>query len=104
MFTIEEAGGVRLYAGDNSWGNEGGMIGKSFAEFDPDVYWPCVSGTVFLLPKHRGQRNYQIHLLETGALVLKEGCAFLCTHINEKPRVIEFVVKSTQSDAASSII
>jgi len=45
----------------------------------------------FELPCHRGQKDYEIHLLESGdVLVIKDKCMYLCTHRDEMPYVLAF--------------
>jgi hypothetical protein len=93
MIELSKVGGVQIFGHiPYSWLNEKGRRIKGCpVEFDSDVYSPDVDTGVFLLPAHRGQLNYQIHLLENGcALVIKEGRLYLCTKVNDELRVITF--------------
>ncbi len=59
--------------------------------FDSDVYSPDVDTLNFILPAHRGQTDYQIHLLETGgALVFKDGRIYVCTLRDNVPCIVTF--------------
>lgn len=93
MIAIKEVGGVCIF-GKNAEGwlkeNQRWIQGCP-VEFDSDVYSPDVDTGSFLFPAHRGQMDYQIHLLENGsALVIKEGQMYLCTKVEGSPRVITF--------------
>ncbi len=105
MVVIDEVGGVRVYGEQAaSWQSpEDRLINGCVAEFDSDVYWPDVSGSVFVLPAHRGHPNYKVHLLEEGALILKEGRAFLCIKINGKPRVLNYNPAPADSATACTV-
>lgn len=103
MVVISEVGGVRVYGEQaSSWQtSEGRQIDGIEAEFDSDVYWPDVSKSTFVLPAHRGHPNYKVHLLDEGALVLKEGRAFLCTVSNGQPKVLHY--NPAPADSADSV-
>lgn len=84
MIAIKEVGGVRIF-GKNAydWLKENQRWIQGYhVEFDSDVYSPDVDTGDFLFPAHRGQMDYQIHLLENGsALVIKEGRIYLCAKV-----------------------
>lgn len=94
MVVITEVGGVRIF-GKNAegWLKENQRsIQECPVEFDSDVSSPDVDTGSFLFPAHRGQMDYQIHLLENeSALVIKEGQIYFCTKVEGVPRVIIFV-------------
>lgn len=93
MIILKELGGIRIF-GKNAegWLKENQRwIQECSVEFDSDVYSPDVDTGSFLFPAHRGQMDYQVHLLENGsALVIKEGRIYLCVKVEEVPRVITF--------------
>ncbi len=67
------------------------LIHGCAVEFDSEFYSPDVDTGSFQFPAHRGQINYQVHLLENGAaIVIKEDCVYLCTKVDGMPRVIPF--------------
>jgi hypothetical protein len=70
MITLKDVGGVQIF--DNSaeaWKNpDRRFIQGCRAEFDSDVYSPDVDTGNFILPAHRGQCDYRIHLLENDRL------------------------------------
>jgi hypothetical protein len=93
MHTIKQVGGVRVF-GNNTAGwlkeNQRRIQGCP-VEFNSDVYSPDVDTGSFLFPAHRGQLDYQIHLLENGgAVVIKEDRVYLCVKVDGMPRVITF--------------
>jgi hypothetical protein len=97
MIILGELGGVRVFGNDaDAWKTpEGRKIGSIQAVFDSDIPWPEreIKGEekYFVLPCHRREKGYQIHLLETGeAIVLKDGCAYFCTLHEEMPLVLEY--------------
>ena len=96
MNNLASVGGVCVFGtGADKWTQEvGRLIGETPAIFDSDVYSPDTSfgdDAHFELPCHRGQKDYEIHLLESGdAIVLKEGRVYRCTHRDGKPRVLTF--------------
>ena len=92
MFILTKMGGVKIYdASAASWEEASArtIVGVP-AKFNSDVYWPDVEDSGFVLPIHRGDPGYTIHLLETGALVIKEGHTFLCIKDDGAPRVLSF--------------
>ena len=93
MVVIKEVGGVQVFGGNAEvWLKENQReLQGCPVEFDSDVYSPDVDTGSFLFPAHRGQMDYQIHLLEKGsAFVIKEGQIYLCTKVEGLPRVITF--------------
>ncbi len=93
MIVIKEVGGVRIFGkNEEGWLKENQRwIQGCLVEFDSGVSSPDVDTGSFLFPAHRGQMDYQIHLLENGsALVIKEGRIYLCVKVDRGPRVITF--------------
>jgi hypothetical protein len=93
MHTLKEVGGVRVF-GHNAEGwlkeNQRWIQGCP-VQFDSDVYSPDVDTGSFLFPAHRGQLDYQVHLLENGAaFVIKDDRVYLCATVDEVPRVTTF--------------
>lgn len=108
MNSLASLGGVRVFGieADKWTQSTGRLIGTTLAVFDSDVSSPDTSfgdNAHFELPCHRGQRDYEIHLLESGdAIVLKDGCMYHCTHRDGKPRVLTFdPVPADKQDALS---
>lgn len=105
MITLSDVGGVQIFGSSAvMWKNpDGRSIKGCRVEFDSDVYSPDVDTGSFLLPAHRGQMDYQIHLLENGSgLVIKEGRIYLCTYVDNAPRVITFT--TVPSDQELSLL
>lgn len=94
MVTIlQEVGGVQVFGpGANTWKDSSCRTIKGYeVVFDSDVYMPDVDDGIFVLPAHRGQTDYQIHLLETGgALVFKDGRIYVCTLQDNVPCIVTF--------------
>jgi hypothetical protein len=106
MNTLADLGGVRVFGIEAAkWSDAASrFIGTTPAVFDSDVPWPDISfgkNPHFELPCHRGECDYEIHLLESGdAIIIKNGKMFQCTHRNGKPRVLTFLpVPADREDA-----
>ncbi len=96
MIILKEFDLIRV-CGKNAhkWKNENDrLISGHLAVFDSDVFYPDVStgkDKHFELPCHRGQGDYQIHILENEeALIVKDGSVFLCTLHGGLPVVLKF--------------
>ena len=107
MTTLNEVGGVRVFGkGQETWSTkEGRMIASMRAVFDSDLPVPDVEkdelGPYFVLPCHRGKKDYEIHLLETGeAIVIKDGGMHLCTQRDGQPQVLRYEPLPAYQEAA----
>ena len=122
MQKITELGGICVYGIDTLFasGRESGLTPMQVCErlciretpisFESDTYAPDVillrsktaegereTKRTFQLPCNRGQRDYEIHFLSNGdLLVRKESYLYICTHKNDIPKVLTW--KSVPSD------
>lgn len=106
MIIIDEVGWVCI-CGQNadSWMEENQrLIQGCPVEFDSGVYTPDVDTGSFEFPCHRGQFNYQIHLLENGAaLVFKEDTIYLCAKVEGGPRVVAYTTTHSNQKILSDV-
>jgi len=100
MHVLEKEGGIRVFGKEAlAWKNPPTRtVGGVLVEFSSEVDYPAVLHKdannkieKFIFPKFVDQHDYEVHLLETGTvIVIKDGWIFLCFVLKEKPQVALF--------------